>query len=195
MFNLISDARKNKDVIHLKNVFIPCFDWNDAIYFISNYFNSDYSGNKQHSDRFLNRYDGKKTNVFVWNNLDLCLYNFNDEKIFKDIYNFTNNINILKETIFSRALINLAGHEQKYYIHKDLKDNISFQQLGKMEWRIYGNVEGADEQPLNLNNDLSHLPYKSYILEPGDVLFIPKGVAHEVVVNEPRFSILLNICD
>ena len=38
----------------------------------------------------------------------------------------------------------------------------------------------------------SDQPYESYILNPGDILFVPGGIVHQVVVTEPRASILFN---
>jgi quercetin dioxygenase-like cupin family protein len=35
-------------------------------------------------------------------------------------------------------------------------------------------------------------PYESYILNPGDILFVPSGIVHQVVITEPRASILFN---
>ena len=170
IIDLISEARKNMDIVHIKNIFSPIFDWSDIIFSINDYFNSDYSGPEHDSDRFLTKLNGEKTNVFAYKNLNLCLFNFleNNEKINKKFYDFTNSMNILKEKTGSRALIDLVGNASQYNIHKDLNDGISFQQLGKMEWRVFGDIEGPCEHPLDLNNDLSYLPYKSYIFEPGD---------------------------
>ena len=56
-----------------------------------------------------------------------------------------------------------------------------------MEWRVYPDLELDLNQPppTKVNSD-----YVSYFLNPGDLLFSPKGIIHQVVIPEPRASII-----
>lgn len=59
--------------------------------------------------------------------------------------------------------------------HKDLKDSVYLQILGRSFWRIRG------------KEDIE------YILEPGDIILVPNEVSHEVWGDGPRSGLLLAI--
>ncbi|RDC59027.1 50S ribosomal protein L16 3-hydroxylase [Alteripontixanthobacter maritimus] len=65
--------------------------------------------------------------------------------------------------------------------HFDAYDVFLVQGLGRRRWRI-GQVCDADT-PLLPHNDLKLLadfqPVAEYVLEPGDMLYVPPGIAHE----------------
>lgn len=190
---LIDEARNNKDIVFLKKFLTPAMSWEQCVNCIHYNYNSDNNQNR-HIERFINRQDGSTSNIFAYRHLNLCIFNIveNDLNIFQQVEPILNNFNFNKSKYNSRILIDLVGNESKYNIHKDKTDGISWQQLGTMEWRVFGDVDGEYEKPLDLDKDLSYLKYKSYIFEPGDIIFIPKGVVHQVIVEEPRASILLN---
>jgi ribosomal protein L16 Arg81 hydroxylase len=56
-----------------------------------------------------------------------------------------------------------------------------------MEWRIYPNLKDENIDQIKVKDE----PYESYILEPGDVIYVPTGMGHQVVVSEPRASLIL----
>jgi ribosomal protein L16 Arg81 hydroxylase len=109
-----------------------------------------------------------------------CLENINKFLMDLDLQNFS-----------IKALSNFSGPEENYYIHKDNFDVISFQSTGQVEYRIYGDSFPEYDVPVNITD----LPYKSYILNEGDVVFIPKGIFHQVVVSMPRITFIADIFD
>lgn len=70
-------------------------------------------------------------------------------------------------------IISLA--RRKISEHKDTKDSIYLQTLGKSYWKIRGKED------------------TEFVLEPGDVILVPNEVSHEVWGEGPRSGLLLAI--
>jgi hypothetical protein len=136
---------------------------------------------------------------------DIMIYNKMDPVIFKAVEyysegNYGDNLIDasamidLFAPIFPRfeikAILNLIGSESEYWVHKDNHEVISWHCQGKMEWRIY-HSEAENELWKQEKNMKIEAPYDSYILEPGDVIYVPIGTIHEVVAPEPRASLIL----
>ena len=75
--------------------------------------------------------------------------------------------------------LNLLGDGQSYDIHEDDHDVLSWQTNGKVEYRIHDSK----------NFDL----YETYLLEPGDIIYMPSGLIHSIRVIEPRTTIIFQI--
>lgn len=135
---------------------------------------------------------------------DIMIYNKMDPVIFKAVEykdgNYGDNMIDaspmidLFAPIFPRfeikAILNLIGSESEYWVHKDDHEVISWHCQGKMEWKIY-HSEAENELWKQHENIKIEAPYDSYILEPGDVIYVPTGTIHEVVASEPRASLIL----
>ena len=78
--------------------------------------------------------------------------------------------NIYPASVF----INFISNEYNVPKHHDKRETLFWQCIGKTVWRVY---PPSSEFPV------------SYTLEPGDIIYIPKGVEHEVIIEEPRASI------
>jgi mannose-6-phosphate isomerase class I len=94
------------------------------------------------------------------------------------------NIESLKDKIESEyqdtmrssfAILNLSNAENVTNRHNDLTHNFYVQCIGSVIWKIYDSI--------------SSMEYKEYTLEPGDAIFVPAGVSHEVVALMPRAAI------
>jgi hypothetical protein len=86
-----------------------------------------------------------------------------------------------------KAILNLVGGESEYWAHVDDHEVVSWHCQGTMEWRIYPNLKDENIDQIKVKDE----PYESYILEPGDVIYVPTGMGHQVVVSEPRASLIL----
>jgi hypothetical protein len=183
----ILDAKQSKDIVLFKNLYPVVPIWDEFILNLNHEFNSQKTIDID-DQRFHN-------NVLIYNKLDpisfkkIDLTKNSSSNIFKKSYhvfnimdNFINNISCVK------SIINFVGNESKYYIHADHHDVISWHCIGQVEWRIYKTLEQEHPPPTETSE-----PYESYILSPGDVLFVPGGIVHQVVVTEPRASVLFNI--
>ena len=75
----------------------------------------------------------------------------------------------------SLAVISLSSSEKKIHMHEDETDNLYIQCVGSVTWRVY---VGDSEK------------YIEYELGPGDLIFVPSGISHEVFPNEARCAIV-----
>ena len=147
----------------------------------------------------------EEKNNFMYNKnelTDILIYNKMDPQ-FWDIFNknntlflfeeFKNNFNNFEERVqfklfTAKAILNFIGNESEYYAHKDFNDVISCQCIGSIEYRIYENIDCEFSKPVNVDK----LNYKSYFMNPGDIIYIPSGTIHQVIVKEPRATILFD---
>jgi hypothetical protein len=177
----ISYARQSGTILHLKNIVSDLPSWENFIFNLNYKFNSkkisDWSDSR---DLILNN---NATEVMIYNKLDLQVRHsvdigspnklFTDDKLIKQMQEYSGfpfgNI---------KTLINFVANEADYYIHTDDHDVILIQCQGSVEWRIYPSLQSNE--------------YDSYIIEPGDLLFAPKGIVHQAVVFEPRASIVFD---
>ena len=72
----------------------------------------------------------------------------------------------------AHAYISLSKESKTFDKHKDESDVWYWQCIGLTEWKIF-----------KFNETIS------YILEPGDIIYIPKGIFHEVTPLSPRVGI------
>ncbi len=132
-------------------------------------------------------YNNNKKSISIYNKMDLICFNALASVVSEDgtIYYDHNglipesdylvktlNEVIGKEAVGGKALINLVSNEADYWMHADDHDVISWQVLGKVEYRFSESKEAK--------------PYLIHVLNPGDVVYIPTGVFHEVSILEPR---------
>ena len=182
---LFKEAKQNKQILHIPNMFSIVPTWNQFINNLNYKFNikktTSLEDFRLHND------------VLIYNKLDPVVFNLIHEDINAfDIPQVLLNLNILKnifqqKTSSAKALLNFVGNESLYYIHADDHDVVSWHCIGQMEWRVYPDLELDLNQPppTKVNSD-----YVSYFLNPGDLLFSPKGIIHQVVIPEPRASII-----
>jgi hypothetical protein len=77
----------------------------------------------------------------------------------------------------SIAIVSLSSSEKKIHRHEDETDSLYLQCVGSVTWRIYvGDSEECTDYELN----------------PGDVIFVPSGISHEVFPNSARCSIVFS---
>lgn len=150
----------------------------------------------------LKEVEGKiiETDILIYNKMDLQVWNVlsggpdntvNGENFIPKSKEFTDIFkNVIDDDRWSiKALINLVGNESKYSPHKDVIDVLSWQCLGSVTYRIY---EGKDSDEFEVPLDITNRSYKDYVLSPGDVIFLPKGVIHEVISKFPRATLIMN---
>ena len=93
---------------------------------------------------------------------------------------------IKKKASAIKSIMNFLGNEQEYWIHRDNHDVISWHCVGNIEWRFYKNVKEEDMDKITIEG----AEYDSVVLEPGDVVYVPAGVVHQVINNKPRASLI-----
>jgi hypothetical protein len=184
----ILNAKRSNKVVLFKNLFPIVPQWSEFISNLNYKFNNEKTININ-DKRFIG-------DVIIYNKLDPISFTPTNKKnsyllniIQKsfNVYNLFDNISNSNVSCV-KSIINFVGNEAKYYIHSDNHDVISWHCIGQVEWRIYKSLKEEFPPPLETKE-----PYESYILNPGDILFVPAGIVHQVVVTEPRASILFNI--
>ena len=78
----------------------------------------------------------------------------------------------------SFALTNFSSAENITNRHDDLTHNLYFQCIGSVTWKIYSSKD-------------QDATYESYDLSPGDAIWVPSGVSHEVTAHMPRTAITI----
>jgi hypothetical protein len=180
----ILEAKRSEQVLFFKNIMPATPSWGDFIQDL----NINYNNNVifDSSDKRFNN------SVLIYNKLDpisfinTFLIKINSINLINKLDGICNLANSI-DVGYIKSIINFVGNESKYYIHADSHDVISWHCIGSVEWRIYKTLKQENPPPIE-----SSEPYESYILNPGDILFVPSGIVHQVVVTEPRASILLN---
>lgn len=178
-------ARETGQILHLSKFISNYPRWEDFINNLSYKLNSKKISDWNDPRDFETK--NGSTDVFAYNKFDIQVrhacelidQNYKLNFLFKDS-------EILKELSFYsgfdfpniKTLINFVGNESEYHVHKDDHDVILIHCEGTVEWRIYKSLD-ADS-------------FTSYLIKPGDIVFAPRGVFHQVVVSEPRASIILD---
>jgi len=188
--NIQKEIENSKEIIHYKKALNYDMDWNEYINILNEKFNSEPNSNmpsdRVNDPRYVRKYNVGQLEIVMYNKLDPLIQNLKTETqsgSIQKIKEFLTENNINKYAL--KCVANLVGKENDYYIHYDNNDVLSFHLLGKAEYRIYKNIPESE-----MHKTESSSPFDSYFLEPGDVFFIPKQVCHQVVVSEPRVTIL-----
>jgi 50S ribosomal protein L16 3-hydroxylase len=90
---------------------------------------------------------------------------------------------------FDDVMISYASHDGGVGPHVDQYDVFLLQAQGRRQWRIATKFDPrlVGGVPLQLLANFRH--QREWVLEPGDVLYLPPGVAHEGVALEPGITI------
>ncbi len=172
LHTLFNEAKINKKPLLIKSFNLNVPKW-------ENFIDNIYS--KANSNQLMEFFHGKNINdVSVYNMLDLFIPFAADEENENGLLGLKDVINLLKKDLkvnfFNvKSIINFAGYEANYWPHEDPNDVVSWHCIGNVEWRIH---KGET--------------YESYHLSPGDLFYCPKGTVHEIVVDKPRASIVLD---
>lgn len=185
----IKSAKKNNTFLHIKNFNKDVPSWDDFINNINYKYSNNYDFKEKQHTRFLMNENTQTEILCQHNQLDaFSHYSY----VFKDGKNIFSSghldgcnhvANILKNSLVKgnssihvTAITNFIKHDKKYEIHSDKTEVINWHCIGKIDWKVY------DEQ-----DNCSILN-----IDPGDLVFIPAGMKHEVIIYEPRASIIFD---
>lgn len=185
----IKSAKKNNTFLHIKNFNSDVPSWDNFINNLNYKYNNNYDNKEKKSTQFLMN-ENTKTEILSQHNLmdtfSHYSYVFKDgENIFKSGYlDGCNHVaKILKNSLIEgnssihvTAITNFIKHDKKYEIHSDQTEVINWHCIGKIDWNVYD----KDDRCSTLS------------IEPGDLVFIPAGIKHEVIVYEPRASLIFD---
>jgi hypothetical protein len=186
----IKIARETNSVAYFKNIFTETPGWQEFIDHLNyEYWNSSIPAQIANPGQPEIHHNG----VCVRQNFYL-----NVRRPGYDLESLGSSMNIcslVKEAINSldgaplTAFINFVKQPvENLNIHYDSKDMAYWQCIGSVEWRVYG-------KSTNENKEANAEKYESYILNPGDFLFVPELTYHAIQVNEPRAAISFGFND
>jgi hypothetical protein len=166
----ILDAKKNIDLLYIPNIMPSTTGWDEFI---------------NHCDYTVKRPEVTLPSpVKVIGSLqfwgDLFVAGYRVEK--GDCFSQLQEVFAKTTELFGRepnsgcTLINFVGQQKTIPIHTDSRDSFLWQAIGSVEWRIFETNEPDS-------------PYKSLIVNPGDMLFVPSGIIHTVFCENPRAGI------
>lgn len=181
MIEEINEARKNRSALFIKQYENFEVDWNYIVDEINWSFKNKTIADlgetylwKKHNGILMERMfyiqlisdfpsNNKKINELA---KSFAKYVYND----KD-YNYNNNS--IQYFINFVPFNNEIGIQPNSPVHCDNWDVLFIQLIGEARWNIYKNKEDST-------------PIQSEIITPGDIIFIPKGVFHEIYAQTPR---------
>lgn len=182
----IIEALNNKTYALFRGLCKDVPNWSD---FIENF---DYNYNRD-KDKDKNNPDHRyiTDNILVYNKFDPIVFaaiEGKDSPMFDKSLEASVAIEALikKKASEIKSIMNFLGNEQEYWIHSDNHDVISWHCVGTIEWRFYKNLKEEDMEKISIEG----AEYDSVVLEPGDVVYVPAGVVHQVINNKPRASLI-----
>lgn len=164
---IIDECRNSKKVYVFKNMFEDTLSWQNFINHLNYAFNDkNFKGGNSGSREIVN-------GVNFWQKLTLtvenpsteyyvCLNEYIDK--FKEIHSNQ------YENCFT--VISFTNAEPTTNKHSDPVDVFYLQGIGSVVWNIY-------------SNDV----IEEHTLSPGDVIFVPSGIDHEILSLSPRAAI------
>lgn len=159
-------------VLVMTKYFEEDYSWSNFINSINDGYDSNSLGNRVETSKEI---VGK---VNFWKKLTMTLDNINsknfpgiEDKI-KKLNEFCNSINLSSKCIGYFGAVSFTDKETTTGKHSDPIDVIYCQFVGSVEWTVF------DEEKS-----------ENFILNPGDIIYVPKSIIHEVTSLTPRAAI------
>jgi hypothetical protein len=214
----MKESDKTGKVLFLKGFMSQSPEWGDFVGLINHQYNNpiidevseniyDESKKEEHGDhgpKILLNNNNKSTNMYSLKKLDLHVlrikqinFSIQTPSFEHSWYNMPYLDNFLsifyKQDMLNtvKSLINFAGNEYVGTGHSDRQSVVSWTCAGEVEYRIY-HIKNSTERDSLTYEQQRTLTYDSYIMKPGDVMYIPIGVFHSAVANFPRASLILD---
>lgn len=183
----INNAKNINKPVLFKGILKDTPDWNYVMKYLDKKFNETLIYDIKH-DKFLKNKNKEIVPIFKYGDFDLQAWFINlpecnqMSKIFSLNEKHVNDMNF-------KILIDFLGTGENNNIHKDHSEVYSWTWINSVEYRIYED----NDYPFGQSLDIHNQPYESFIIEAGDVLYMPKGIIHQSIINEPRVSLIASI--
>jgi hypothetical protein len=189
MLNQIEDAKKNNQALVFEKYQMPEITWEDVLLFlykeslvpnhdlikkvkeINNYEDFNSIGNIQIQSKFW--LSPQSHNIFKdFNGVSELLYKLNKSKDNSHCRYYSGRDQCSCDSCWHFQGIRISLSNRVVSDHHDPHDIFYWQILGTSFWKV--------------NNDIT------YILNPGDMLYLPKESSHEVWCDGPRAGLLID---
>lgn len=200
---------KTGEVLFLKGFMKRSPEWKDFVGLIDHQYNNplvsestehiyENSKTQQFGPKLFTNYDGKSTNMYSIKNLDMhILFVKQVNGVIHDWYDMPHLDDFLSIFVKKdmqntvKCLINFAGNESVGNVHSDKQDVVSWTCAGNIEYRIYKIDRSLYPKKIE-EEEASRISYDSYMMEPGDVIYMPRGTFHQAIAHSPRASLILD---
>ena len=185
----INNARNINKPFLFKGILKDTPNWNYVMKYLDKKFNEtpNYGESTDHS-HFLKNKNNETVPMFKYGAFDLQAWFINLPECDQMSRIFSLNEKNVNEMNF-KILVDFLGTGENNSIHKDYSEVYSWTWINSIEYRVY---QDKDEYPFEQGLDLYKEPFESFIIEAGDVLYMPKGVIHQSIINEPRVSLIVS---
>jgi len=182
----IIEARNNNKPLLLKGVLKNTPTWDYVMEYSNNKFNTAPK-NSMNNDGFLKNKNGITVPMFRSGFFDLQMWDIDlpECNLMKDLFDLNNKV----DSSAFKILIDFLGFDHPNNIHKDYAEVFSWTWINSVEYRIYEDNNYPFEQAIDIHNN----PYQSYVIEAGDVMYMPKGIVHQSIITEPRVSCIVSV--
>ena len=186
-------AKNDQTMVIFKNCFTSNATWEDIIKEIDFLSKTEVDGAFKDMDN--NIYNNRQNSILSQSNnfgyLQGVINAPFEKKYLDNLNNLITDIykKILKnDNYLSKAqiFINLVGENYKTYKHRDNWDVIFLQLLGDIIINIYKKEDGLSEFD-------SKFLLQSEKISSGDLVLMPKGCIHEIIVLTPRVSLSIGL--
>lgn len=164
---IINECRESKRVHVFKNMFNGYPSWENFLDHLSYAFkDSNFTGGNYAAKEVINA-------VNFWQKLTMTVENPTIEH-YAHLNDYINMFRSIHSTEYQGcfSIISFTDSEPTTSQHSDPVDVFYFQGVGKVIWKIK-NGESIDD----------------YVLNPGDVIFVPATIIHEIVSLSPRAAL------
>ena len=163
----IEFARQNKLPLFISNAFDVNIPWQD---FIDN-INTSYAEDSDQQEKVGIKF-GKIGNIRFYDRLTMVI-DYAGRFPYTGLDNITNQISSYGlDIVATMSLISLTNHEETTSKHSDPYDVFYLQCIGSAQWSVW-------------DNDTEN----TFILNPGDFIFVPLDLTHEVKSLSPRSAL------
>lgn len=180
----ITEARNLNKPLLLKGLLKDNPTWEYAINYSAEKFNAKSTKNFNH-EGFLKNKNGDTVSMFRSSFLDIQIWDIDlpECNIMKKTFN------IEADSSAFKILMDFLPSPFPNNIHKDYAEVYSWTWINSVEYRIYEDKDYPFEQAIDIHDH----PYESFIIEAGDVMYMPKGTVHQSIIDNPRASLIVSI--
>jgi len=178
---MIEQARSDKKVLQIKSMFVDVPKWDQFINHLDYHFNTTPEGPQEESDEWHTIHNGTVAKAGYYFHVRDATSG--DEFTFfpecKDVVDFFNEVYDEKAN-GGATFLNIVGNGMMVPTHVDDIDSVFWQCQGSTVWEVFLN-----QQDKSKGVD----PVQTVLVEPGDVVVVPKGVFHGLNPHVSRAAI------
>lgn len=181
----IDKARDEGKPLLLKGILKDTPSWDYVMKYVDIKFNElpKYDVNNDH---FLKNKNNIRVPMFQSGMFDLQMWfiDLPECNEMSEMFSLTNKV----DSSAYKILIDFLGSGHSNNIHKDHSEVYSWTWLNSVEYRIYQDKDYPFEQAIDIHDQ----PYESFVIESGDVMYMPKATVHQSIINNPRVSLIVS---